>query len=146
MKKLKGDYNLGVYNPPSSLDAVRFSEQAPTELALQLNNLKAGQETGYKQQVATSWPKFLDPNIDLINYLNNFDIETFIHMLREGWRDEMARLSPAKLYTTPPFSPEIQLLIQPRTPVLPPYPDPDNPPPFEEAPSLPPNPPFEEDE
>jgi len=45
-------------------------------------------------------------------------------------------------YTTPPFSPGVENLIQPLTPILPPYPDPLSPPPFEPAPPKPPRPPI----
>jgi len=95
--KLEGNYNQGIYNPPSGLDAVRYSEQAQIELTLKLNNLKSGEETGFKQNNSTVWPKFSDPDIELINNINNRDIDIFTQMLREGWRkneEEVPRLPP----------------------------------------------------
>jgi len=83
----KGDYNLGVYNPPTSLDSLRFSEQISGDLALRLNNLQAGKETGYQQKVETFLPKFLQPDEELINYINNLSLETIINMIRQGWKD-----------------------------------------------------------
>jgi hypothetical protein len=45
-------------------------------------------------------------------------------------------------YTTPPFSPEIEKLLEPKKPKLPPYDDPANPPGWDPAPPMPPTPPL----
>jgi hypothetical protein len=151
--KLKGNYNYGIYQPPSGLDAVRYSQQNNADLALQTNNLQTGQKTGFRQNVSTSAPRFLDPNTDLITKSNNFDIDIFNEMIRGGWGKPTPPLIPAPPpYTTPPFSPEVQRLIEefppePPNPTYPPYPfpDPDNPttpPPYPPAPTLLPSPPI----
>ena len=79
------NYNFGVYNTPSSLEALRYSEQFGADLALRLNNLQAGKETGYKQKVETFLPRFSQPDENLIAYINNLSLETIINMIRQGW-------------------------------------------------------------
>jgi hypothetical protein len=100
--KLEGNYNLGFYNPPSELNAARYSQQFSSDLALKFNNSEIGQETGSKQIIQTYPTVFLDPNMDLINRANNLDIENFAHLLQEGWHNIPLLPITPPLFPVPP--------------------------------------------
>lgn len=82
---LGGNYNFGVWNPPTSTDLVRYSQQYGADLALSLNNMQRGKEKGIQQSFGVSAIKFLDPDIDLIVYLNDSNKKVFTGMVRQGW-------------------------------------------------------------
>jgi len=85
MSMIGGNYNFGVWNPPTGLESVRFSEQLSTNLALKLNNIQVGKEEGIQQSFSVNWPKFEDPDIELITYLNDNNLKVFTGMVRQGW-------------------------------------------------------------
>lgn len=85
MSNIGGGYNFGVWNPPTSIEAARYSEELSTKIAIKSNNLQAGKEEGIKQYFGVKWPKFEDPDIELIAYLNDNNLKTFTGMVRQGW-------------------------------------------------------------
>jgi len=85
MSNIGGNYNFGVWNPPSAVDSIRYSEQINFNMAAHLNHLQTGKEEGIKQSFGTAWPKFEDPDIDLIVYLNDNNLKVFTGMVRQGW-------------------------------------------------------------
>jgi len=80
-----GNYNFGVWNPPTNIESVRYSEQLNVDIALKLNNLQTGKEQGIRQSFGVSWPEFKDLDIELIVYLNNNNLKTFTGMVQQGW-------------------------------------------------------------
>jgi hypothetical protein len=103
MSNIGGNYNFGVWNPPTSIDSVRYSEQLNANTAIKLNSLQKGKEEGIKQSFGVKWPKFEDPDIDVINYINNIDVETFTQLLREGWKGEPTPTpEPLSTFAVPP--------------------------------------------
>jgi hypothetical protein len=114
---MKKNYNLGTYTPPTDLDFIKSSHQARIE-ALRLNNLQAINQKKIEQKVAVPWPKFFDPNTNLINKNNNLDVTIFKELKLGGW--QTFPILPEELpYSSPPFTPEIQKLIQPQELILP---------------------------
>ncbi|MEG4419391.1 hypothetical protein QUA70_12380 [Microcoleus sp. LAD1_D5] len=85
MSDIGGNYNFGVWNPPSGLDAVRYSEQLSFELACKYNNLQTGKEEGFKQSFGIKPVKLENPDMNLINHLNDNNLKVFIGMTRQGW-------------------------------------------------------------
>ncbi|MEG4373007.1 hypothetical protein QUB29_26485 [Microcoleus sp. B4b_D2] len=80
-----GSYNFGTWNPPTGLEAVRYSEQINFELACKYNNLRVGKEEGLKQSYGINLVKFKNPDMELINYLNDGNRKIFTGMIRQGW-------------------------------------------------------------
>ena len=85
MSNIGGNYNFGVWNPPSGLDAVRYSEQLNFELACKYNNLQTGKEEGFKQSFRAKPLNFESPDMELIVYLNDNNRKVFTSMMRQGW-------------------------------------------------------------
>lgn len=83
-----GNYNFGVWNPPTGLDSLRYSQSINFELAAKLNNLQVGQEEGIKQSFGIKLPNFHSPDTDLIPELNDNNRKVFTGMVRQGWGSE----------------------------------------------------------
>lgn len=81
----KGNRNFGVWNPPTGVDALKYSERINFELIAKLNNLQTGKEKGIKQSFGISLPNFKSPNTSSITYLNNNNLKTFTKMIQQGW-------------------------------------------------------------
>ena len=80
-----GNYNFGVWNPPSGMEAVKYSEHINFDLACKYNNLQAGKEKGFKQSFGLKPLTFQSPDMELIIFLNNNNRKIFTGMVRQGW-------------------------------------------------------------
>lgn len=85
MSNIGGNYNFGVWNPPSGMDSVKYSERTNFNIASQLNNLQIGKEQGFKQNHGIKPLKFESPDTDLIVHLNDNNSKIFTGMIRQGW-------------------------------------------------------------
>lgn len=85
MSNIGGNYNFGVWNPPTAIESIRYSEQLAANIAIKSNNMQTGNEQGFRQSVGVNWPKFEDPDIELIIYLNDNNLKVFTGMIRQGW-------------------------------------------------------------
>jgi hypothetical protein len=85
MSDIGGNYNFGVWNPPTDMDAVRYSQNINVNLINKLNNLQVGKEKGFKQDYGVVSPSFEGPDMDLIIYLNDNNAKVFSGMTRQGW-------------------------------------------------------------
>ena len=85
MSNIGGSYNFGVWNPPTGMDAVRYSQNINVDLINKLNNLQSGKEEGFKQEYGVTPPSFEDSDADLIVYLNDNNLKVFTGMTRQGW-------------------------------------------------------------
>lgn len=82
---IDGNWNFGIWNPPTGTDAIKYSEQINFNVAAKLNNLQTGKEEGIKQFFGVAWPKLEDPDSDLITYLNDNNLKIFTGMMQQGW-------------------------------------------------------------
>lgn len=80
-----GNYNFGVWNPPTGMDAVRYSQNINVDLINELNNLQVGKEEGFKQDYGVVPPSFKNPDMALIVYLNDNNLKVFTGITRQGW-------------------------------------------------------------
>lgn len=85
MSNIGGNYNFGVWNPPTGIDSVRYSEHINFDLACKYNNLQTGKEEGFKQEYGVISPSFKNLDMDLIIYLNDNNSKIFTGMIRQGW-------------------------------------------------------------
>lgn len=85
MSNIGGNYNFGVWNPPSGLDAVKHSESINFNIATKLNNLQTGKEKGFKQNHEAKSLQLNSPDMELIVYLNDNNLKIFTGMVRQGW-------------------------------------------------------------
>ncbi len=85
MSNIGGNYNFGVWNPHSGIDAVRYSRYINFDLACKYNNLQIGKEEGFKQNVGVKPTKIEDIDINLIAYFNDNNRKVFTGMIRQGW-------------------------------------------------------------
>ena len=76
-----GNYNFGVWNPPTGVDAIRYSEQINFDLACKFNNLRTGKEEGFNVKPF----KLESPGMKSINHLNDNNRKVFTGMVRQGW-------------------------------------------------------------
>ncbi len=81
-----GGYNFGVWNPPTSIESIRYFEQLNTNIAIKLINLQTGKEQGIRQSFDVEWPRFETfPDSELIAFLNDNNLKTFTGMRKQGW-------------------------------------------------------------
>lgn len=85
MSNIGGNYNFGVWNPPTGIDSIRYSQNINTDLINESNNLRLSKEEGFKQDYGVTSLKFESPDINLINYLNDNNLKVFTGMIRQGW-------------------------------------------------------------
>lgn len=85
MSDIGGNYNFGVWNPPTALEAVRYSRYINAELASKHNNSQVRKEEGFKQSFGVKPVKFESPDMDLIVFLNDSNKRVFTGMIRQGW-------------------------------------------------------------
>ncbi len=85
MSNIGGNYNFGVWNPPTGMDAIRYSERINVDLINKLNNLQTGKEEGFKQDFGVKPLKIANPEMDLVVYLNDNNLKVFTGMIRQGW-------------------------------------------------------------
>lgn len=80
-----GDYNFGTWNPPTGIDAIRYSERINFDLINESNNRQTGKEEGLRQSFSASLPNVERPDMSLIVYLNDNNLKVFTGMTRQGW-------------------------------------------------------------
>jgi len=85
MSNIGGNYNFGVWNPPTGLDFVKYSEHINFNLACKSDNLQTGKEEGFKQSFGVKPLKFESPDMELIVFLNDNNRKIFTGMVRQGW-------------------------------------------------------------
>lgn len=85
MSDIGGNYNFGVWSPPTGMEAVRYSQNINIDLINKLNNLQLGEEEGFKQEFGVTPPNFESPDMDLVVYLNDNNLKVFTGMVRQGW-------------------------------------------------------------
>lgn len=85
MSNIGGNYNFGVWNPPTGLEAVRYSQNINVDLINKLNNLQLGHEEGFKQDFRVTPLNFESLDMDLVGYLNDNNLKVFTGMVRQGW-------------------------------------------------------------
>jgi hypothetical protein len=85
MSNTGGHWNFGVWNPPSGMDSVKYSECLNFNLACKYNNLQTGREEGFQQSFNVKPVKFGSPDMELITFLNDNNRKTFTGMIRQGW-------------------------------------------------------------
>jgi hypothetical protein len=85
MSNTGGNYNFGVWNPPTGIDSIKFSQNVNINLINKLNNLQLEKKEGFKQSFEVSLLKFDSPDTDLIVYLNDNNLKVFTGMVRQGW-------------------------------------------------------------
>ncbi|MEG5045972.1 hypothetical protein [Microcoleus sp. B4-C1] len=85
MSNIGGNYNFGVWNPPTGIDSIRYSQNVNNDLINELNNLQLGKEKGFERDYGVVRPSFDSPDMDLIVYLNDNNFKVFTGMIRQGW-------------------------------------------------------------
>ncbi|MEG4529882.1 hypothetical protein [Microcoleus sp. D2_18a_D3] len=88
MSNIGGNYNFGVWNPPTGMDSVRYSQNINVDLINKLNNLQLSKEEGFKQDYNVTAPSLESPDMDLIVYLNDNNFKVFTGMIRQGWGEQ----------------------------------------------------------
>lgn len=82
---INGSWNFGVWNPPTGIDSVNYSERINFDLIDGLNNIQTGKEEGFKQSFGVFLPEFENPDMILIIYANDNNSKVFTGMTRQGW-------------------------------------------------------------
>lgn len=85
MSNIGGNYNFGVWNPPTGINSVKYSEYINFEIGAKLNNLQTGKKEGIRQNFGVKPLKFETPDMDLVVYLNDNNLKVFTGMIRQGW-------------------------------------------------------------
>lgn len=85
MSSIGGNYNFGVWNPPTGMETVRYSEYINFNLTCKYNNLQAGKEKGFKQDFGIKPIKLESPDMKLVIFLNDNNRKVFTGMVRQGW-------------------------------------------------------------
>lgn len=80
-----GTWNFGVWNPPTGIDSIKYSEFINFNLIEGLNNMQTGKGEGFKQSFGVSLPEFESPDMKLIVYANDSNLKVFTGMTRQGW-------------------------------------------------------------
>ena len=117
---INGSWNFGVWNPPTGIDAIRYSECINFNLINKLNNIQTREKEGLKQSFGVSLPKFENPDVNSIVYLNDNSLKVFTGMTQQGWGGNHIALTPAPT-PAPTLTPRvIPNPIPPIPPILPP--------------------------
>lgn len=85
MSNISGNYNFGVWNPPTGIDSIQYSQNINVKLINKLNNLQLGKEEGFKQDFGVEPLKIASLDMKLIIYLNDNNLKIFTGMVRQGW-------------------------------------------------------------
>jgi len=85
MSNIGGNWNFGVWNPPTGINSIHYTQNININLINKLNNLQLGKEEGFKQGYGVTPPSFENPDRDLIVYLNDNNLKVFTGMTQQGW-------------------------------------------------------------
>lgn len=124
--KIGGNYNFGVWNPPTGIDDVKQSEFINLETANKYNNQQVGKEEGIKQNFGISLSSFDNLDANSVVELNNNNLKTFDDMTRQGWGGRFKTFTPVSNVPIAPVTTESEnnrmpLNWQPSKPELPPF-------------------------
>lgn len=79
---INGSWNFGVWNPPTGIDSINYSEFINFDLINRMNNMQVGKEEGVKQSFGVFLPKFESPDMGLIAYANDNNLKSFTGVIQ----------------------------------------------------------------